>query len=50
MSHPRIILNRLKSKAEELLEEEQAEFRAGLSTVKQILNCRGINVTPETLT
>ena len=36
----RIILNRLKSKAEELLSEEQAGFRAGRSTVEQIFNCR----------
>ena len=45
ISHPskvllRIILNRLKSKAEELLSEEQAGFRAGRSTVEQIFNCR----------
>jgi exonuclease III len=47
ISHPskvmlRIILNRLKSKAEELLAEEQAGFRAGRSTVEQIFNCRVI--------
>ena len=35
-----IILNHLKSKAEELLSEEQAGFRAGQSTVEQIFNCR----------
>jgi hypothetical protein len=45
ISHPskvmlRIILNRLKSKAEELLADEQAGFRAGRSTVEQIFNCR----------
>ena len=45
ISHPskvmlRVILNRLKSKAEELLAEEQAGFRAGRSTVEQIFNCR----------
>jgi len=44
ISHPskvmlRIILNRLKGKAEEVLSEEQAGFRAGRSTVEQILNC-----------
>ena len=31
---------RLKTKAEELLSEEQAGFRAGRSTVEQIFNCR----------
>ena len=36
----RIILNRLKTKAEELLSEEQAGFRAGRSTVEQIFNGR----------
>ena len=45
ISHPskvmlRIILNRLKTIAEELLAEEQAGFRAGRSTVEQIFNCR----------
>ena len=45
ISHPskimlRVILNRLKSQAEELLSEEQAGFRAGRSTVEQIFNCR----------
>ena len=34
------ILNHLKSKAEELLSEEQAGFRARQSTVEQIFNCR----------
>ena len=41
ISHPskimlRVILNRLKDKAEELLAEEQADFRPG--TVEQIFN------------
>ena len=45
ISHPSkvmlcIILNHLKSKAEELLSEEQACFRARWSTVEQIFNCR----------
>ena len=45
ISHPskvmlRILLNRLKAKAEEILSEEQAGFRAGRSTVEQIFNCR----------
>jgi len=35
----KIILNR-RSKAEEVLSEEQAGFRAGRSTVEQIFNCR----------
>ena len=35
-----VILSRLKSKAEELLSEEQAGFRVGRSTVEQIFNCR----------
>ncbi|KAH3842300.1 hypothetical protein DPMN_115797 [Dreissena polymorpha] len=34
----RIILNRLKSKAEQLLTEEQAGFKAGRSSVEQIFN------------
>ena len=47
ISHPskvmlRIILNRLTSKANEVLSEEQAGFRAGRSTIKQIFNCRVI--------
>ena len=45
ISHPskemfHIILNHLKSKAEELLSEKQAGFRARQSTVEQIFNCR----------
>ena len=45
ISHPskvmlHIILNYLKSKAEELLTEEQEGLRAGWSTVEQIFNCR----------
>ncbi|GFR71232.1 endonuclease-reverse transcriptase [Elysia marginata] len=45
INHPskvmlRVILNRLKPKAEEILAEEQAGFRAGRSTVEQIFNCR----------
>ena len=35
-----VILGRLKSKAEELLSEEQAGFRAGRNIVEQIFNCR----------
>ena len=47
ISHPskimlRIILNRLKTKAEELLAEEQAGFRPGRSTVEQNFNSRVI--------
>ena len=43
ISHPskimlKIILNRLKKRAEELLSEEQAGFRPGRSTVEQIWN------------
>ena len=45
ISHPskimlKIILNRLKERAEELLSEEQAGFRPGRSTVEQICNIR----------
>ena len=45
ISHPskillKVILKRLKSKAEELLAEEQAGFRAGRSTTEQIFNSR----------
>ena len=36
----KIILNRLKPVAEELLSEEQAGFRPGRSTIEQIFNCR----------
>ena len=35
----RVILSRLKAKAEELLAEEQAGFRLGQNTVEQIFNC-----------
>ena len=46
-SHPskimhRVILNRLKAKAEELLAEEQASFRPGRNTIEQIFNSRVI--------
>ena len=34
----RVILNRLKAKAEEVLAEDQAGFRPGRSTVEQIFN------------
>ena len=34
----KIILNRLKPQAEEIIAEEQADFRAGRSTTKQIFN------------
>ncbi|CAH1250101.1 Hypp8767 [Branchiostoma lanceolatum] len=45
ISHPskillRVILKRLKTKAEELLAEKQAGFRPGRSTTEQIFNCR----------
>ena len=45
MSHPgkvmlKIILNRLQPQAEEIIEEEQAGFRAGRSTTEQIFNLR----------
>ncbi|GFR90329.1 endonuclease-reverse transcriptase, partial [Elysia marginata] len=36
----RVILNRLKPKAEESLAEKQAGFRAGRNTVEQIFNCK----------
>ena len=38
----RVILNRLKAKAEELLAEEQAGFRPGSSLVEQTLRSRVI--------
>ena len=45
ISHPskvllKILQNRIKSKTEEILAEEQAGFRPGRSTVEQIFNCR----------
>ncbi|WP_293682112.1 reverse transcriptase family protein, partial [Thiolapillus sp.] len=45
ISHPskvmlKIILNRLKPKAEKIIAEEQAGFRAGRSTTEQIFNLR----------
>ena len=36
----RVILSRLKAKAEKLLAEEQAGFRPGRSMVEQIVNSR----------
>ena len=36
----RVILNRLKPQAEEIIAEEQAGFRAGRSTTEQIYNLR----------
>ena len=36
----RIILNRLKPQAENIIAEEQAGFRAGQSTTEQIFNLR----------
>ena len=47
ISHPskimlRVIFNRLKSRAEEALAEEQAGFRPGRSTAEQIFNSRVI--------
>ena len=38
----KIILNRLKLQAEKMIAEEQAGFRAGLSTTEQIFNLRRI--------
>ena len=45
ISHPskvmlKVILNRLKPQAEEIIAEEQAGFRAGRSTTEQIFNLR----------
>ena len=45
ISHPskvmlKIILNRLQPQAEEIIAEEQADFRAGRSTIEQIFNLR----------
>ena len=36
----KILLNRLKPQAEEIIAEEQAGFRAGWSTSEQIFNLR----------
>ena len=36
----KVILNMLKAQAEEIIAEEQAEFRAGRSTTDQIFNLR----------
>ena len=36
----KVILNRLKPQAEEIIAEEQAGFRAGRSTTEQIVNLR----------
>ena len=36
----KVILNRLKPQAEEIIAEEQAGFRAGRSTIEQIFNLR----------
>ena len=38
----RVILNRLKAKAEELLADEQADFRPGRSTAEHIFNSQFI--------
>ena len=45
ISHPskvmlRVLLNRLKPQAEEIIKEEQAGFRAGRSTTEQMFNLR----------
>ena len=50
ISHPskvmlRVILNRLKTQAEEIIAEEQAEFRAGRSTTEQIFSLRNVPST-----
>ena len=46
ISHPmlRVIVSRLKAKAEELLAEEQAAIRPGWSTVEQLLNLSLIHI------
>ena len=36
----KVLLNRLKPEAEEIIAEEQAGFRAGRSTIDQIFNLR----------
>ena len=36
----KVALNRLKSQAEEIIAEEQAEFRAGKSTTEQLFDLR----------
>ena len=36
----KVILNRLRRKAEEIIAEEQAGFKAGRSTTEQIFNLR----------
>ena len=38
----KVILNRLKPQAEEIIAEEQAGFRAGRSTTEQIFNLRNL--------
>ena len=47
ISHPskvmlRILLNRLKTQAEEIIKEEQAGFREGRSTTEQMFNLRRV--------
>ena len=41
----KVILNRLKPQAEEIIAEEQAGFRAGRSTTEQIFNLRILKST-----
>ena len=53
ISHPskgmlRILLNRLKPQAEEIIKEEQAGFSAGRSTTEQIFNLRILRNTCNT--